>query len=242
MRLSPAGGPPERGSQLFPLTPIPTRFYYCLTAGPCCPPSLPAISASWRRRKGRIRSPWSNTPEETGAPMTLAGPREIAFVIGAGAEPDHRPGGDCHWPNHPPHRARQGRDHRVDRSPDGATLYFCAGGTVWADPAGGGEARTVSSGESVVMEPSGGSLIVTRGESAHTRMFHVPLDGSAEREIPSDPSSPSLQRSWRISFHRIHRCQRPPAAFDQPPRFGLQSNRNRRYRHRAHYARSRAIL
>ena len=48
----------------------------------------------------------------------------------------------------------------------------------------------MSTGESVVMEPAGGSLIVTRGESSHTRMFRVPLDATAEREIPSDPSSP----------------------------------------------------
>ena len=73
---------------------------------------------------------------------------------------------------------------------DGATLYFCAAGSVWAVPSSGGEARTVSTGDDAVMEPSGRSLIVTRGESSQIRMFHVPLDGGPEREIPSDSSSP----------------------------------------------------
>jgi serine/threonine protein kinase len=49
----------------------------------------------------------------------------------------------------------------------------------------GGEARAVSTGDAVAMEASGHSLIVARRDSSHVRMFHVPVDGSAEREIPS---------------------------------------------------------
>ena len=54
----------------------------------------------------------------------------------------------------------------------------------------GGEARAISIGEYAIMDPSGRSLIVVRGESSHTRMFHVPLDGAPEREIPLDRSLP----------------------------------------------------
>jgi hypothetical protein len=73
---------------------------------------------------------------------------------------------------------------------DGTTLYFCAGGSLWAVSASGGEARVVSPAEYAVMEPSGRGLIVARGQSSRIRLFHVPLDGSAEREIASDSANP----------------------------------------------------
>jgi len=40
------------------------------------------------------------------------------------------------------------------------------------------------------MDISNHSLIVLRGESSHIRMFRVPLDGAAEREIPFSNSIP----------------------------------------------------
>lgn len=140
--------------------------------------------------KGKDPLPLVNTQEENAAPMTLAGPREIAFVIGpapfltialadiASGRITHRisPGkGVINW---------------LTASADGGTLYFCAGSSVWAVSSAGGAPRAVSAGETAVMEPSGRSLIVVRGESAHARMFRVPLDGAPETEIPRDRSSP----------------------------------------------------
>jgi eukaryotic-like serine/threonine-protein kinase len=140
--------------------------------------------------KGKDALPLVNTQEENTAPMTLAGPREIAFVIGpapfltialadvASGRITHRisPGkGVIDW---------------LTASADGGTLYFCAGGSVWAVSSAGGAPRAVSTGEAAVMEPSGRSLIVVRGESSHARMLRVPLDGAAETEIPPDSSSP----------------------------------------------------
>ena len=140
--------------------------------------------------KGKDPLPLVNTQEETAAPMTLAGPREIAFVIGplphntialadtASGRVIRRiaPG--------------KGKINGLTATADGGTLYFCAGGSVWAVPSSGGETRAVSTGEYAVMDISNHSLIVLRGESSHIRMFRVPLDGAAEREIPFSNSIP----------------------------------------------------
>jgi len=140
--------------------------------------------------QGKDPLPLLNTQEETAAPMTLAGPREIAFVIGPAthntiALADTASGRVTR-------RIAPGKGvvNGLTASPDGATLYFCAGGSVWAVPSSGGEARAVSTGEYAVMDRSGSSLIVVRGESSHYRMFQVPLDGAPEREIPLDSSLP----------------------------------------------------
>ena len=188
VRISPAGGPSERIAAFLNATPDQVLL---LPDGRSL--STAITSGHFRivaAEMGKDPQSLVKTPDETAAPMTLAGPREIAFVIGP--TPRQTIALAETATGRITRRIAPGKGviTGLTASPDGATLYFCAGGTVWAVPAGGGEARTVSTGEYVVMEPSGGSLIVTRGESSHTRMFHVPLDGSPEREIPSDPSSP----------------------------------------------------
>jgi hypothetical protein len=122
--------------------------------------------------------------------MTTLGAKEIAFVIGplphntiAVAE---TASGRIVGRIAPGKGVIQG----LSSSSDGGTLFFCAGGSVWAVPSSGGEARAVSTGEYAIMDLSGQNLIVVRGESAHLRMFRVPLDGAPEREVALDSSSP----------------------------------------------------
>jgi hypothetical protein len=188
VRLSPGGGGPPERMAAFPLGADTDQVLLLPDGRTIAPASASGHIRLMAAEKGKDPLPLVNTPEETAAPMTLAGPREIAFVIGPA-----------------PHQTialvetASGRVTRriapgkgvisgLTASADGATLYFCAGGSVWAVPSSGGEARAVSSGDGVVMEPSGRSLIVARGESSHIRMFHVPLDGTPEREILSDSS------------------------------------------------------
>ena len=140
--------------------------------------------------KGKDPLPLVNTQEETAAPMTLAGPREIAFVIGP--SPHNTIALAETATGRIVRRIAPGKGviNGLTAPADGGTLYFCAGGSVWAIPSSGGEARAVSTGEYAVMDISGRSLIVVRRESSHIRMFHVPLDGAPEREISLDSSIP----------------------------------------------------
>ena len=73
-------------------------------------------------------------------------------------------------------------------SPDGGTLYFATGGTIWSIPSAGGQARKIRAGDRVVADPSGRTLLVTILESPNMRLFRVPLDGSPETEIAADAS------------------------------------------------------
>ncbi len=189
MRLSPDGVEPPERIAAFPLEG--SEHLLVLPDGRAV---MPARASGHSRlmavERGKDPMPLLNTQEENSAPMTLAGPREIAFVIGP-----------------PPHNTialadtasgrvirRIAPDKGVIRgltaAPDGSVLYFCAGGSVWAVPSSGAEARAIATGEYAAMDRSGRSLIVVRGESAHMRMFHVPLNGAAEQEIPLDRSMP----------------------------------------------------
>jgi hypothetical protein len=120
----------------------------------------------------------------------LAGPREIAFVIGPAphstiAMADIATGRVTR-------RMAPGKGviRSLSASANGDLLYFCSAGSVWAVPAYGGEARAGATAEYAVADFSRSGLIVVRGESSHIRMFHVPLDGTGEREIPLDRSLP----------------------------------------------------
>ena len=142
--------------------------------------------------KGKDPAPLVNTTEETAAPMTIVGAREIAFVIGPS-----------------PHQTiamaevESGRVIRriapgkgvidsLTSSPDGQTLYFAAHGAIWAVASSGGEAKKICAGDSAVMEPAGASLVVQRMEPARIRLFHVKQEGGPELEIPIDRSLPLI--------------------------------------------------
>jgi len=126
------------------------------------------------------------TAEETSTPVTAVGPREIAFLIGpvpratiAVAEVET---------GRITRRIAPGKGEIVSlaASPDGSTLYFATGGTIWSIPSAGGQAREVRAGNRVVADPSGRALLVSVLESPNMRLFRVPLDGSLETEIPAD--------------------------------------------------------
>lgn len=128
------------------------------------------------------------TTEETSTPVTVAGPREIAFLIGpipraTIAFADVETGRITHRiaPD-------KGEIVSLAASPDGGTLYFGTGGTIWSIPSAGGQARKIRAGDRVVADPSGRALLVTILESPNMRLFRVPLDGSPETEIAADAS------------------------------------------------------
>jgi hypothetical protein len=137
-------------------------------------------------QRGKNPVPMVATTEETSTPVTVAGPREIAFLIGASpratiAFADTETGRITR-------RISPGKGEIVSlaASPDGATLYFASGDMIWSIPSVGGEARKIRPGNRVVVDPSGRALLVSLPESPNMRLFRVPLDGAPEAEVPVD--------------------------------------------------------
>jgi serine/threonine protein kinase/WD40 repeat protein len=137
---------------------------------------------------GKDAVPLIATTEETAAPLTSLGQREIAFVIGpmprrtiAVAEIAN---------GRITRRITPGKGviNSLASSPDGKALYFAAGNSVWVIPSSSGEARMICSGDSVTTDPAGRGLVVSRVETSRMRLFRVTLDGKSEHEIPVDDS------------------------------------------------------
>jgi tRNA A-37 threonylcarbamoyl transferase component Bud32 len=145
-------------------------------------------------QEGKEPAALVNTTEETAAPLALCGPHEIALT--SGPEPHEsisiaEPASGRLVRTIAPGK---GRVDSIACSPDGKTVYFVARNVVWATPSSGpravGEARSIRTGDSVAVDPSGRRLIVQSKENAQLHRFIVPLDGGSEREIPMDGSNP----------------------------------------------------
>ncbi len=137
-----------------------------------------------------------NTTEETGTPMTAVSPNRIAFAIGPAPHETIAVADISNGRIVSRISPGKGAFLSLSASPDGGTLYFAAGGSVWLVGSGGGAARRICAGDFVEAKPSGGSLVVERSESSQIRLFEVPAAGGAERAIPIDPAfrvfNPSL--------------------------------------------------
>ena len=187
VRLSPAGGPMERLGG-FPRIPD-HDFMMVLPDGRAVVPAR--ISGHVRLMvvaNGKQPAPLINTMEETRAPLTLAGERQIAFAIGA--EPPQAIAVAEIETGRILHRIIPGKGpvDSLSSSPDGHTLYFAAAGNIWSVEISGGEPRKITSGDSVVMEPGHATLLVQRTDPVGVRLFNVPLDGAPEREVSIDRS------------------------------------------------------
>lgn len=138
--------------------------------------------------RGKNPVPMVTTTEETSIPATLAGQREIAFLIGP------EPRGTIAFADietgRITRRIAPGKGEIVSlaASPDGATAYLAAGGAIWSIPSAGGAARKIRSGNRVVADRSGQALLISVLESPNMRLFRVPLNGAPASEIPADPS------------------------------------------------------
>ncbi len=131
-----------------------------------------------------------NTGEETAAPLTALAGNRIAFVIGP--EPHETIAIAAASNGRISSRISPGKGsiQSITASPDGAMLYFTAGGSVWSVVAGSVEPHKVCAGDWVVWNPSGGTLIVARSESSQISLFEVPATGGVERSISFDRASP----------------------------------------------------
>jgi hypothetical protein len=73
---------------------------------------------------------------------------------------------------------------RYTGTPDGKSIYYSRAGVIWEMPAAGGASRRIRDGDLVVIAPSGRYLVVEVNSADRIRLFHVPLDGAPEHEIP----------------------------------------------------------
>jgi hypothetical protein len=139
---------------------------------------------------GKIPVPLVATTEETADPIAAAGPRGIAFTIGQAREGSIAVAETSTGRITSRIAPGRGPISSIASSPDGKTLYFSAGGKIWSVPAAGGEPRLIRSGDGVVADPGGRSLVISTVEGAKARLFRSPLDGNAEHEIATDGSVP----------------------------------------------------
>jgi hypothetical protein len=73
---------------------------------------------------------------------------------------------------------------RYTGSPDGKLIYYSRGGVIWEMPVTGGESRRIRDGDIAALDPTGRYLVIEVNAADRVRLFHVPLDGTPEREIP----------------------------------------------------------
>jgi eukaryotic-like serine/threonine-protein kinase len=139
---------------------------------------------------GKNPVPLVATTEETSEPIAGAGPSWIAFMIGPAPHASIAVAETSTGRITSRIAPGKGEISSIASSPDGKTLYFSAGGRIWSVPSAGGEPSLIRSGDSVIADPSGGSLVITTVESAKVSLFRFPLDGSAEHEIATDGSVP----------------------------------------------------
>jgi Tol biopolymer transport system component len=62
-------------------------------------------------------------------------------------------------------------------SPDGKTLYYSSGGSVFSVPVAGGAPSKLGSGDSVVADPNGRDLIIALTESEAIHLMRLPVNG-----------------------------------------------------------------
>jgi hypothetical protein len=142
------------------------------------------------------------TNEDTQGPLTAVAHDRAALLVGAGESPDI--GLVALNTGRILKRLKATvRPVTMGASPDGATLYVSAGGSIFALAIETGEMRRITEGDGVVVDPDTGHLIVRLDESSRFRLVRVPPTGGTPmpvamkgdfRMIYYPPSTSSIRR------------------------------------------------
>ncbi len=136
-------------------------------------------------KPGQNALPLADTREETSPPAVLVGNDRVALVLGSGPEKTlalvsvsdgrivRRLAG-----------TKGAAIDALSASPDGKTLYYSSGGTIWSIPCGDGTPLKVHAGDGVAVDPSGKSLVISLNERARVRLIRYPLPDGPELAIP----------------------------------------------------------
>ena len=131
---------------------------------------------------GKVPVNLVQTDEDTAEPMTVLGADKVAMMFGAGlrdiavvsivtgaiVKRVHAPAGVT----------------SLGASPDGTMLYVAAGGSISAVTIDTGASRIVGAGDSFVVDPDTGDLIVKLDEVDRFRLVRQPPAGGAAQPIP----------------------------------------------------------
>jgi hypothetical protein len=148
------------------------------------PAMLAGHSRIMRAAAGREPTTLVDTEEDTSGPLTRAGEANVAFMAGPPAErsiaiatiEDGRIVRRLRIPHH--------TVESLASAPDGRTLYYGAGGAVWAIPAEGGEARRIAAGDAAIAAPDGRDLIVKLNEKGGSRLVRIAAAGGDPQPMP----------------------------------------------------------
>ena len=134
---------------------------------------------------GEDPKPFIQTSEQTTGPTTAVGRDQIAFLIGS---PGSRTIAVA--------SISDGRIvKRFDKlknvpvaqlasDPAGNTLYYVTGGKIWSlARSGNAEPHFVRNGDSVTVDPGGGSLLIQLREKDDIRLVRLPLNGGNEEPL-----------------------------------------------------------
>jgi len=144
---------------------------------------------------GKDPVPLVNTTEEVAPPVTAAGPKEVAFLIGPESNRAIALASTANGRITRRIRFDKGPVSSLAASPDGKTIYCAASGAIWSIPQEG-EPRRLCAGDQVAMDPAGQSLLVKLIAASRVRLLRVPLNGAPPREIA--PAGP-----FRLTFHPL---------------------------------------
>jgi hypothetical protein len=121
--------------------------------------------------------------------MTAAGPNHIAFVIGPDPHETIAIADTANGRIIGRIAPGKGAILSLAASPDGAAIYFAAGGSVWSVASTGGDAHRISAGDGVVADPAGRELVVVRKDSSRILLFRMPVNGGPEQAVPLDSAA-----------------------------------------------------
>jgi hypothetical protein len=124
------------------------------------------------------------TTEESTAPLCMVGDSQIAFLVGPVNNRQIAIASAANGHINKRIDFRKGEVTSLAASMNGETLYIgTAANMIWAQPVAGGDPREFRKGASAALSPDERRLLVQVVEPPKSRLFEVPLDGSAEREI-----------------------------------------------------------
>jgi eukaryotic-like serine/threonine-protein kinase len=122
--------------------------------------------------------------EETRPPATAIGTTHAAVMMGPRASPDIAIVNTTDGRLVRRFKAPSPGIGAMSASPDGRTLYYTTGGSVWSIPSEGGTPTKIGAGDSLTVDPERGDLIVKLDEGARMRLVRMKPSGGAVEEIP----------------------------------------------------------
>jgi len=134
--------------------------------------------------------PFVETEDESHEPLSLAGPDQVAFVLGVA--PNESIGLASIKDGRLLKRLSvQSNDgiKSIAASKDGRILFYASAGAIWSIPTTGGTATKLGPGDYVSYDPSRNDLVVYLAEAAGMRLVRMPSTGGSTQPIEQQGGS-----------------------------------------------------